>query len=158
MQFKSISTYWDMRFVFELFKKKRQLKNINNFNSFEEYMTNKLRNYYHVFHFIYDEDIDKNMGCIYTYDYRQVDGHCKIAMLLEKKYEDKFDLVLERFIKEIKLYYPVRKFFVESSSEFEMNKYCEFGFELEAKLQNSIYLNGRYVDEYILGYKVLNGD
>lgn len=147
-----------MRFIYKLYKNSGQLKNVNNFNLFEGEMDSKLRNYYHVFYILYDEINDKNIGCAYTYNYRYIDGHCKLSILIEKEFDSEFQTILERFIQDLNCYYPIRKVFVETCNEYDVEKYKMYGFDLEATLKNYVYLNGKYVNKYILGYKVLNDE
>ena len=141
-----------------MYKKNGQRNSVNTFDSFESEMINKLRDYYHIFYVLYDEIKNVQIGCAYTYNYRHIDGHCKLSILIEKDYESEFQIILETFIQKLNCYYPIRKFFVETCNECETEKYRVFGFSLEATLRNYVYINGNYVDKYILGYKVLNDE
>lgn len=154
MIFKVIENYADMRFVYDLFRNNKNLDGKNTFESFEGDMTNRLKGYYHQFFVIYDEILKKRVGCIYTTAYRNIDGHCKLTMIIKEEYEGEFHTILRTFIKNIYNYYPIRKLFVETSDIRLKREYCLFGFEQEAQLRNYVFVNGEYADLAILGYEV----
>lgn len=118
-------------------------------NEFMDWLIHQLRGYYHDLYLIYDEN--KISGYIMSFDYRMYDGHCQVYGF------NKGGLncgLLEQFINRLCSEYPLRKLFLQvtENESFLIQAAKKNGFHEEARLVEYKYVDGKYIDMYILSY------
>lgn len=118
-------------------------------NEFTDWLVRQLHGYYHDLYLIYDEN--EISGYIMSFDYRIYDGHCQVYGF--NKGGLNCDL-LERFINWLCSEYPLRKLFLQvTENELTLIQVAKkIGFLEEARLVEYKYIDGKYMDMYILSY------
>ena len=96
----------------------------------------------------------ETVGCVYSYDYRIYDGHCKIAFYFSPKVSiQDVQSMLREFVSYMFCEYPLVKLFFETSIlDTSSVSLCQAaGFHLECTLKEYHFKNNEYVDWCICG-------
>lgn len=96
----------------------------------------------------------ETVGCVYSYDYRIYDGHCKIAFYYSPKVGiQDVQSMLREFVSYMFCEYPLVKLFFETSIlDTSSLSLCQAaGFHLECTLKEYHFKNNEYVDWCICG-------
>lgn len=127
---------------------------IHNENEFFDWLTHQLHGYYHDLYLIYDEN--EISGYIVLFDYRIYDMHCQIYGFNKGGLNCE---LLGRFINCLCSKYPLRKIFLQiTENELSLLQVAkEVGFLEEARLIEYKYIDGKYIDVYILSYLAGSG-
>lgn len=123
-------------------------------NEFSDWLTYQLHGFYHDLYLIYDEN--RINGYIMSFDYRIYDRHCQIYGFNKGGLD--YEL-LERFINWLCSEYPLRKLFLQitENEPLLIQVAKKIGFLEEVKLTEYKYINGKYMDMYILSYLIGRG-
>lgn len=118
-------------------------------NEFTDWLVHQLYGYYHDLYLIYDEN--EISGYIMSFDYRIYDGHCRVYGF--NKGGLNCDL-LEQFTNRLCSEYPLRKLFLQvtENESILIQSAKKIGFHEEARLAEYKYIDGKYIDVYILSY------
>ena len=137
--------------VFELIS-----ENLNDISTCKELQIKKIREkisrYYHEFRVIIDIKRKNICGYITTYDYRQIDGNCRLELYLKNGDFSPNDIykLLRNYITDIFCEYSIHTIYYEGIYEVAKLKVLEkVGFIKCGQLKEYIYLNGKYHDQQI---------
>lgn len=125
---------------------------INNDIEFERWIVEQSRSFFHDFYIIKHED--SIIGFVYSYNFRPLDGHCKICTYIDKKYRNKGigGVVAIRFMHLLFRDYPLRKILLEvySYNYQSLLSNLKAGFTEEGCIKEYRYYNGEYHSLHIL--------
>ena len=96
----------------------------------------------------------QTLGCVYSYDYRIYDGHCKISFFFSTTVNNQdAQRMLDGFCNYLFCEYPLVKLFFETSIlDSNSLSICNAaGFRLECTLKEYHFKNNEYVDWCICG-------
>lgn len=118
-------------------------------NEFADWLIHQLHGFFHDLYLIYDEQQVK--GYLLAFDYRVYDGHCQIYGSWDRSisYE-----IFKEFVDWLCSEYPLRKIllYITEKEDDLMQMSKKMGFVEEARLKEYKYIDGNYVDMYVLSY------
>lgn len=127
------------------------------FNSnveYEQWLLDQMRFHYHDFYVLEEPETGKFAGFLYSYDFRQGDGHCMICVYVKPEYR-RFGAGAAaglRFMDELFREYPLRKIYVTiydyNNQSLKSNLHA--GFQEEGCYREYRYYDGKYWDMHLL--------
>lgn len=120
-------------------------------NEFADWLVRQLQGFYHDLYLVYNEQ--QVIGYMLSFDYRVYDGHCQIYGVCDRSISCE---LLRQFIDWLCSEYPLRKIFLSvTKKEDELMKVAKkVGFLEETCLNEYKYIDGQYMDMYILSYLI----
>lgn len=123
------------------------------FEDFERIFIDELRSFYHLFKVVKNEK-KEIIGFVYSYNYRETDGHCSIVTYVDERYQATGAGIEASmmFIKMLFKQYPLRKIYTQVYEYNEQSLICnqKAGFQEEGCYKEYRFHNGEYWDMHIL--------
>lgn len=121
----------------------------NSLKDFDSWIQDHLKYNYNDF-FIVEDENEKLIGIVYSYDHRMIDGHCKITVYIAQEWRHSGigGLISLDFIGFLFKHYPYRRINcdVYSYNLESQTSLRQAGFEETGRVKEYRYLNGRYHD------------
>lgn len=116
--------------------------------SFECWLSERLKNEFHDFFIIRASDLTEPLGYVHNYDFSLIDGHCKLVVYIIPKYRETGlgGVAAITFMKRLFEMYPLRKLYstIYDYNKESLSSNLAAGFCEEGNLLDYRYYDGEY--------------